>query len=97
MFLKVHHLPGSADVVAVCDRELLNTTICHEKLTVKVHDSFYGTTPASEEEVRSALEKAGNINLIGERAVNVAVSMGLASHSDCIMIGKVPHLQIYRV
>ncbi|MDO8874375.1 MAG: DUF424 domain-containing protein [Methanoregula sp.] len=97
MFLKIHHLPGSADVVAVCDRELLNTTISHEKLTVTVHDSFYGTTPASEEEVRSALEKAGNINLIGERAVNVAISMGLVNNSDCIMIGKVPHTQIYRV
>jgi hypothetical protein len=97
MFLKIHHLPGSADVVAVCDRELLNTTISHEKLTMRVHDSFYGTTPASEEEVRSALEKAGNINLIGERAVNVAISMGYLTHSECIMIGKIPHAQIYRV
>ena len=97
MFLKIHHLPGTADVVAVCDRELLNTTISHEKLTVTVHDSFYGTTPANEEEVRSALEKAGNINLIGERAVTVAISMGFVTRSDCIMIGKVPHAQIYRV
>ena len=97
MFLKVHHLPGSADVVAVCDRELLNTTISSEKLTIRVHDSFYGTIPASEEEVRSALEKAGNINLIGERAVNVAVSMGLVTRADCIMIGNVPHTQIYQV
>ncbi|MFA6225481.1 MAG: DUF424 family protein [Methanoregula sp.] len=97
MFLKIHHLPGSADVVAVCDRELLNTTICHEKLTVRVHDSFYGTTQAGEEEVRSALEKAGNINLIGERAVNVAISLDLITDADCIMIGKTPHVQIYQV
>jgi len=97
MFLKIHHLPGSADVVAVCDRELLNTTISHEKLTVSVHDSFYGTTPASEDEVRSALEKAGNINLIGERAVNVAIIMGYLTRPECIMIGKIPHAQIYRV
>lgn len=97
MFLKIHHLPGSADVVAVCDRELLNTTISHEKYTVNVHDSFYGTTPATEDEVRSALEKAGNINLIGERSVDVAISMGLLTRSECIMIGKVPHAQIYLV
>ncbi|PKL57389.1 MAG: DUF424 domain-containing protein, partial [Methanomicrobiales archaeon HGW-Methanomicrobiales-5] len=81
--------------VAVCDRELLNTIICHEKFTMNIHDSFYGTTLATEEEVRSALEKAGNINLIGERSVNVAISMGLISLSECIMIGKVPHAQIY--
>lgn len=97
MFLKVHHLPGSGDVVAVCDRELLNATISHDKFSLTVHDSFYGTTPASEEEVRSVLEKAGNINLIGERAVNVAISMGLVTRSECIMIGKIPHVQIYQV
>jgi uncharacterized protein len=97
MFLKIHHLPGSADVVAVCDRELLNTIISHEKFTINVHDSFYGTTPASEDEVRSALEKAGNINIIGERAVNVAISLGLITCADCIMIGNVPHVQIYQV
>jgi len=88
-------MPGSADVVAVCDRELLNTTICHEKLTVRIHESFYGTTQVSEEEVRSALEKAGNINIIGERAIQVAISMGLVTDADCILIGKVPHVQIY--
>lgn len=85
------------DVVAVCDRELLNTTISDEKLTVRVHDSFYGTTTVSEEEVRSTLENAGNINLMGERAVNVAISLGILTRSECIMIGNVPHAQIYQV
>ena len=97
MFIKIHHSPGVADVVAVCDRELLNTTISDDKLTVRVHDSFYGTTLVSEDEVRSALEKAGNINLMGERAVNVAISLGLITRSECIMIGNVPHAQIYQV
>lgn len=84
-------------MVAVCDRELLNTIITHEKFCINVHDSFYGTTPAGEEEVRAALEKAGNINMIGERSVNVAISMGLIARADCIMIGKIPHVQIYQV
>ncbi len=97
MFLKIHHFPGSADVVAVCDRELINTTITDKNVTVTVHDSFYGTDPASEEEVRAALKKAGNINIMGERAVNVAISLNLVTRSECIMIGKVPHAQIYQV
>jgi len=97
MFLKIHHFPGSGDVVAVCDRELLNTTITNNKITVTVHDSFYGTIPASEEEVQAALKTAGNINIMGERAVNVAISLNLVTRSECIMIGKVPHAQIYRI
>jgi hypothetical protein len=97
MFLKVHRSRDVGDVVAVCDRELLNTTICHEKITMKIDESFYGNTPATETEVREALKSAGNINLIGERSVNVAIGMGLVTMSGCMMIGSVPHAQIYRL
>ena len=55
MFLKVHRSRDTGDIVAVCDRELLNTTVRHEKLTVTITDSFYGNTPATEDEVKEAL------------------------------------------
>ena len=97
MFLKIHRSRDTGDVVAVCDRELLNTTVCHEKLSIIISESFYGNTPASENEVRDALKSAGNINLIGERSVNLAVEMGLVDKACCMMIGKVPHAQIYRL
>jgi hypothetical protein len=97
MFFKVHRSRETGDVVAVCDRELLNTTICHEKLTITVTDAFYGNTPATENEVREALTHAGNINLIGERSVNLAIEMGLITKSGCMMIGNVPHAQIYQL
>ena len=97
MFLKVHRSRDSGDIVAVCDRELLNTTVCHEKLSITITEAFYGNTPATEEEVRDALKNAGSINLIGERSVNLAIGIGLITKSDCMMIGKVPHAQIYRL
>jgi uncharacterized protein len=97
MYLKIHRSRDTGDIVAVCDRELLNTTICHEKLTITITDSFYGNTPATDEEVREALKHAGNINLIGERSVSLAIGMGLLTKSGCIMIGTVPHAQIYQL
>ena len=97
MFLKIHQSPGTGDIVGVCDRELINTTISNGSLTVTISESFYGDCPSTESEVRDALQKAGNINLMGERAVSIAVDMGLISRSDCIMIGNVPHVQIYQL
>jgi hypothetical protein len=97
MFLKVHRSPEMGDVVAVCDRELINTTIRHKDTDVKISEAFYGTCPATPDEVRDALRKAGNINLMGERSVALAVGMGLVSRSGCIMIGTVPHAQIYQL
>jgi hypothetical protein len=95
MFLKVHCSPGAGDIVAVCDRELLNTTITHGELCVKISEAFYGNCPASEDMVRTALKKAGNINLMGKRSVAVAIDMGLVTQSGCIMIGDIPHAQVY--
>jgi len=81
--------------VAVCDRELLNTTITNGELSVKISEAFYGNCPASEEMVRAALKKAGNINLMGKRSVSIAIDMGLVTQSGCIMIGDIPHAQVF--
>ena len=97
MYLMVHRAPGMSDVVAVCDRELINTTISHDKLSVKISDVFYGTSLATEFEVREALKRACNANLIGERAITIAIDMGLVTREGCIMIGKIPHVQVYEL
>lgn len=95
MFLKVHCSPGAGNIVAVCDRELLNTTISSGELSIQITEGFYGNTPASEEMVRSVLKNAGNINLMGKRSVSIAIDMGLVTPSGCIMIGDIPHAQVY--
>ncbi len=97
MFLKIHRSKELGDVVAVCDRELINTTLSHGSLTVAITEAFYGTCPSTEDEVREALRNADNINLMGERAVGVAISMGLITRDGCIMIGTVPHAQVFRL
>ena len=95
MFLKVHHPPGAGDIVAVCDKELLNTTISYGEVSVRISEAFYGNVPASEDDVRAALKKADTINLMGRRAVSIAIEMGLITRSGCIMIGEIPHAQVY--
>jgi hypothetical protein len=97
MFLKVHRSPEVGDVVAACDCELLNTTLTHGDLKVSISEGFYGTTHVDEVAVTEALRTGGNINLMGERSVAVAIKMGLITRADCIMIGSVPHAQIYQL
>lgn len=97
MFLKIHRSPELGDVVAVCDRELINTTISSDTVTVTISEAFYGTTPATADGVRQALKQACNANLMGERTVSLAIDMGILTRSACMMIGKVPHAQIYQL
>jgi hypothetical protein len=97
MFLKVHRSRRDGDVVAVCDCELLNTTLSNGEIEVHIAESFYGNCRVSENEVRDALMHAGNANLMGERTVSLAIDMGLISPSGCIMINNVPHALIFRM
>jgi hypothetical protein len=97
MFLKVHRAPGGGEVVAVCDRELLNTTIVHGDVTIRIAESFYGNQPFGEGEVRRILAGAANANLIGERCIALAVEMGIVEQSGCMMLGTVPHAQVFQI
>ncbi|HZD44304.1 MAG TPA: DUF424 domain-containing protein [Methanomicrobiales archaeon] len=83
--------------MAICDRELLNTTIRHEEMEIFISDKFYGSVPVTEEEVRSALQKADNVNLMGKRSVGLAIQMGLVCENGCIYLGSIPHAQIFRL
>ncbi|WP_292366980.1 MULTISPECIES: DUF424 domain-containing protein [unclassified Methanoculleus] len=97
MYLKVHRIPGAGEVVAACDAELLDVTLMHGDVEVCISGGFYGTERADEEDVRRALAGAENVNIIGKRVVSLAVAMGLIAEKDCIMIGDVPHAQIFRI
>jgi hypothetical protein len=96
MYLKIHR-SADGEVVAVCDRELLNTTVRRGDLEIRISENFYGTRLAEPEEVISVLKTAGNANLMGERVVSLAIKNGLIAPSAYITFGTVPHAQIIRL
>ena len=94
MYLMIHNAPGGSRVVAVCDHELMGKTLSNGDIEITITKDFYGETLATEDEVRDALRYANNANIIGNRVVEIAVSLGLVERSSCFMIGSVPHAQI---
>jgi len=97
MFLKVHRTPDAGEIVAVCDRELLNATLVHRDVEVHISEAFYGNTPASEEQVMAALSTAANANLFGRRAVELAIACGAVDRGCVVLVGGVPHAQVFRI
>jgi Uncharacterized conserved protein len=83
--------------VAVCDRELINQTLDWNGLAVPVSEHFYGNTPATEEEVCAAMRRALCINLMGRKSFACARKLNLVDADGCLMMGTVPHAQIYRI
>lgn len=94
--MKIHRYSGVSQIVAVCDTELLNTTLKDEDLTITVSEGFYGTTQCTDDEVKDAIMHAPNCNLIGKKAIRIAIECGILDEKGYMMIGDVPHAQIYR-
>lgn len=95
MFLKIHHSPGLCDVIAVCDSELLNTTLEYGDVEVHISDTFYGSTETDEDEIRKIITGAANLNLIGKKTIKIAIECGVVEEGTCLMIGDVPHVQVF--
>lgn len=94
--MKIHRYSGVSHIVAVCDTELLNTTLTDDDLTIHVSEAFYGTTECTEDEVKEGIQSASNCNLIGKKAIRIAIECGILDENGYMMVGNVPHAQIYR-
>jgi hypothetical protein len=97
MYMKIHRNVAGDEVVAVCDRELLNTSVSSGNIEIHISEPFYGGSLSTEDEVSKVLRKAGNVNIMGERSVALAVRLGLVDKNGCIRIGPVLHAQIIRL
>jgi len=98
MYLKVLESPGGR-LVAVCDHELIGRVLEEGDavLDLEAYSSFYVGELADSESVRRALGEFASANLVGEKAVGVALKEGIVQKRDIKYINGVPHLQIYRL
>lgn len=96
MYLKIYE-NGEHFLVAACDSEVLGKTLKHGRSTVEINRDFYEGKEVSESELQEALGKATTANLFGEKTIQCAIKCGLIDQGSVIMIGGVPHAQIFRV
>jgi len=98
MYLKIHETRNGR-IVAACDSELLGRILDDGKayLDLKAHREFYEGKQAKEDDLKEALARFTSANLVGKKAVSVALEMDLADEESIIYINKVPHIQLYKI
>ncbi len=93
---KVHKQEGHI-LVAACDAELVGTTIEHQGRQLEVTASFYCDQKGSAEELARALMVCTMANLLGSRTVKAAVECGVVEEGCVLLLGDVPHAQVYKI
>ena len=91
------HESGTWNVLAVCDTELVGTTLEDTTLgvSVSVSSNFYGGGEFDQAIVIEAIKTSNNVNLLGKRIIELAVKEGLVDNSNVMKIGDCFHAQIY--
>ena len=97
MHLKIHKISGCDTIVAACDANLIGQTLTCPQCDIVVDEAFYGSESATEEEIIHALKSAANANIIGEKVCSIALKAGIIDKDTIILIGNIPHAQIYGV
>jgi hypothetical protein len=94
MFLRFHRSGENSEVVGICDKELIGTTLVEGDLSVYIDPRFFGDTQVTEQEVLSALKTSNNINMFGERCISIAIENRFVDREFCRIIAGVPHVII---
>lgn len=79
MYIKIHE-SEEGKIVAACDKELIGKTFDNGKinLDLKTYSNFYKGKEATKEGLKKALKNFFSANLVGKKAVSVALEGGFA-------------------
>ncbi|MDQ2055408.1 MULTISPECIES: DUF424 domain-containing protein [Halobellus] len=96
MLLRERQTPEGL-LVSVCDPECLGETYTEGDISLEVTEAFYGGDEAAEADeatVVDSLTRASVANIVGERAVSVAVDAGIVDEERVLDVDGTLHAQL---
>ena len=91
--MKIYRVRGEV-LVAVCDEDIVGKKFKEGDLRIEIREEFYGKESYDEEEVKRALKQATIANISGEKAVKLAIELGIVDESRVLKIGECWHAQM---
>lgn len=96
IYVRIHKAADDI-ILAACDEDVLGKTFKGGEAKITVSERFYNGELVSEETFIQRMESVTIMNLVGERAIALAIERGHVSE-DCIMdIGGVKHAQVVKI
>lgn len=84
-------------LVSVCDRELLGEEFSDGNVSLAVTEDFYDGDPTDEGGVVDSLARATVANIVGTRAVQVAIDAGFVEEGNVLEVESTRHAQMLRM
>lgn len=83
-------------MVNICDVELVGNKISEGNLQINLSRDYFAQEMVDEQQAHDLLRSCSIANLVGERIVEKAIGMKMASDLSVRMISGVPFLMIFK-
>ena len=93
IYIKIHK--GNEIIVAICDKELIGKRFSEGKLCLNVKKDFYKGELMDKDKVKEILKNATNLNIVGKKAIGLALKEKIIDKTSILRIKGVPHAQVY--
>jgi len=84
-------------VLACAEKKLIGKTLSNGEISFVVSEKFYKGNEITERKLKKLLQEIGNVNLVGEKPVKIAMQLNLAEEKNILWIENIPHIQIFRI
>ena len=81
----------------ICDPELVGKTVNDGNTKIKINSNYYAERDVDEHEAKNLLTKCNSINMVGEKTISLATSLGLGSEKSVRRIEGVPFLILFKM
>ena len=81
-------------LVSVCDADVLGDTFENGEVSLTVDEEFYDGEEADTESVVASLSQCSVANIVGTRAVELAVEHGFVEEENVLDLGGTRHAQL---
>ncbi len=88
---------GRNVLLAVCDVEILGSTLREGKIVFCVKEDFYKGPRVDVDEAVSMIENSTIVNMVGRNIVKKAIQKGYVHPEAVLNIQGVPHAQVVKM
>ena len=83
-------------MVSVCDAGLVGKTLNEGKVVISLSRDYFQKEVIEEEKVADLLNECSIANLVGEKTVALAISLGLAKEISVKRLCGIPFLMLFK-
>jgi hypothetical protein len=81
----------------ICDSELVDKTFHDGNTKIKINSNYYAERDVDEHEAKNLLKKCSSINMVGEKTISLATSLGIGSEKSIRRIEGIPFLLVFKM